>query len=111
MMYVSFRNLPKSLFVLALLTALSAGTLTFASTANANAPYSGVNQSGKHQYGPDGQGKPLSGSTKYASPLDAYGNPIVPLEEKPRKVPIERTLKMPKPTRPLPDLPEEPLSW
>ncbi len=103
MMYVSFRNFLKCICVISL--------FSFPCTADANPAYPGLDGGSQYQYGPDGKGKTLRGATRYSSNVDAYGNPIVPLEPKKRKVPIERTLKMPEPTRPLPKVQDEPINW
>ncbi len=103
MMYVSLRSLLKSLCIVVV--------LAFAGTVYANPVYPGLDGAGSYQYGPDGTGKTLSGAKRFENAVDAYGNPIVPLEPKKRKVPIERTLKMPEKVRPLPELPDTPLNW
>ncbi len=114
MMYASFRNLPNFSRIMALclifglclcLVLLSTGR------SYANQPYSTLDNSGRHRYGPDGKGESISGATRYSSGVDAYGNPIVPLKPAERKVPLERTLKKTAPTRPLPDLPETDAGW
>ncbi len=83
--------------------------------AATNAPHTGLEGGQRHSYGPDTEGRQQQQIKAGQGMVDAYGNPIVPEEEKAPKSRL-RSGAYGGPAkqldeRPLPDLPETNAGW
>ncbi len=107
------KNQCRRAFCLALLCGIS----LFAIPSVQAQPYTSGDSGPKHSYGPDHQGQssktPMTGNS---GRIDAYGNPVVPIEED--TTPRQRLRngaygghRTEPNVRPLPDLPEQDAGW
>ena len=63
---------------------LLAGSAASGFAASHSAPHSGLDSDRRHSYGPDGEGR-RDPRLMTSMPNDAYGNPVVPMEEPEKK--------------------------
>ncbi len=114
MMYDFCRNLCNIVAIFLFCAWLCLGDAHRANAAT-NAPHTGLDGGQRHGFGPDVQTKQGSGIPAGKVIVDAYGNPVLPEEEK--VTPRNRLRRgaygggNEEPMRPLPDLPETDAGW
>lgn len=87
------------------------GVAAWAASAH-TAPHTGLEGGSRNSYGPDGEGK-RDKRTMMSMPNDAYGNPIVPVEEEatPRVRPRPGGDVTPPQAQALPPMPQRDAGW